>query len=303
MTWSSFVDIGRTFDPPDAILGTRHIHAILVLFVLTLCILVLICEPSRSATITGSNAVHQNIGRAQEVRPNVLPSSSTRAALEADADSDKQTGILGSVEWRNIGPPTFGGHVTDIAVPDAAGGLVIYAASPGGLFKSGDAGDTWFPLFDREATSAVNAVAVAPSDPNTVWAGTGFPDFNFTPVVGRGVFRSADGGNHWIPTGLISTEYIGRIVIDPIKSEVVYVAAIGSLTHPSQERGIYKTTDSGRHWDHVLFINEWTGAVDLAVDPSNPNTFTLRLNNAPVALKDLLITDLVADCISQRTSG
>src|ERR1051325_8931414 len=178
--------------------------------------------------------------------------------------------------WRNVGPARIGGHVTDIAVPrgrafsTSTDGAVFYVAGPGGLFKTADEGESWTPLFDTQPVSAVNAVSVSPSDSNVVWVGTGFPD-SYRSIVGNGVFRSVDGGATWRHIGLSETEYIGSIAIHPQDARVAYVAAIGSLSRPSENRGIYKTTDGGIHWTRVLFVNEYTGAVDLVMDPTDPN--------------------------------
>jgi photosystem II stability/assembly factor-like uncharacterized protein len=174
------------------------------------------------------------------------------------------------MEWRSIGPADRGGRVNDIAV--AGAGTVMYVAGTGGLFKTVNGGSTWESLFDAQPITAINTVAVAPSDPNTVWVGTGDPVSitHSIPTPGRGVFRSADGGAHWSPGGLRDSEYIGRIVIHPTDPELVFVGVVGPLTRPDRTRGVYRTPDGGRTWRQVLFVNEWTGIVDIAIDPVNP---------------------------------
>src|SRR5262249_53307803 len=152
-----FVDAGTASYAPDTLVGSGAVRIMLERFAATLCVLLVmlqngVCNPPRSASATPINSARKNASRGETLLPG--------PATETEADSLKQRGDLGAVRWRNIGPPSFGGHVTDVAVPDVAGGSVIYAASPGGLFKSVDAGDTWMPVFDGEATSAVNAVAV-----------------------------------------------------------------------------------------------------------------------------------------------
>ena len=132
-------------------------------------------------------------------------------------------------------------------------------------------GASWSPIFDEQPVIAVSAVAVAPSNPSIVWAGTGDPLVFYGPIRGRGVFKSADAGEHWEQSGLDSAGFIGRILIHPTNSDILWVGVIGSLTSPSQYRGVYKTSDGGRTWTRVLFVNEWTGVPDLALDPTDPN--------------------------------
>lgn len=184
--------------------------------------------------------------------------------------------------WRNIGPARPGGHVTDVSGVDPRStrepeeAAPIFVAGPGGLFRTIDEGATWEPMFDEEAVAAVSAVAVAPSDPRVVWVGTGYANIwegvgFHIPVRGRGVYRSRDGGERWSEVGLAFGESISRIAIHPRDANTAYVAVAGSLTRESEQRGIYKTTDGGRSWRRVLFVNGWTGGEDLAIDPTNPS--------------------------------
>ena len=172
------------------------------------------------------------------------------------------------LRFRHIGPE--GNRVSSVAgVPGDP--MVYYAgAASGGIFKSTDGGIRWSPIFDSVPVSSVGALAVAPSDPNVVWAGTGEPFIRSTISVGWGVYRSTDAGKTWDKMGLDLTGRIGRISIDPRNPDVVLVAAVGHAYGPQPERGVYRTTDGGRTWTRTLFVNDSTGAIDVLIDPANP---------------------------------
>ena len=182
--------------------------------------------------------------------------------------------MLGGLQWRSIGPAATGGRIADIAVARVPGEPVtIYAASTtGGVFKSLNEGVSWTPVFDHAGgMMSIGAVAVAPSNPSVVWVGTGEADNRQSSSWGDGVYRSLDGGATWKKMGLEDTHHIGKIVIHPSDPNTVYVAAVGHLWGSNAERGVYKTTDGGATWSKVLYKDENTGAIDLAMDPTNPN--------------------------------
>jgi len=172
--------------------------------------------------------------------------------------------------FREIGPAIMGGRVDDISVIESDPKIVYVGLASGGVWKTINAGTTWEPVFDHEAVSTIGAVAVAPSDPSIVWVGTGEPNNRQSSSWGNGVYKSTDAGRSWQHMGLAETHHIGRILIHPSNSDIVYVAALGRLWGPNRERGVFKSADGGETWQHVLFINEDTGAVDLAMDPSSP---------------------------------
>ena len=180
--------------------------------------------------------------------------------------------------WRNIGPARVGGYVSDIAVPlpqtphDPRAGTIIYVGAPGGLFKTVDGGVRWKPLLDGEETTAVQSVAIAPSDPNIVWVGTGASGVVVFPQPGCGLLKSIDGGAHWLGAGFEKSEYIGTVKIHPTDPNTVWAGVLGTSATPSHERGLYKTSDGGKSWRQVLFVNEWTGVIDIAIDPITPTT-------------------------------
>jgi photosystem II stability/assembly factor-like uncharacterized protein len=173
-----------------------------------------------------------------------------------------------ALRWRHIGPE--GNRVSSVAGV-AGDPLTYYAgAASGGLWKTVDGGIHWMPIFDDQPVSSIGALAVAPSDPNVVWVGTGEPWIRSHISMGWGVYRSTDAGKTWKKMGLDSTGRISRIIVHPTDPRIVYVAAEGHLYAPQPQIGIYRTTDGGATWEHVLFVNDSTGASDLVMDPNNP---------------------------------
>ena len=172
--------------------------------------------------------------------------------------------------FRFIGP-AVGNRVAAIAGIAGDPSTYYAGAASGGIWKSVDGGNRWEPIFDDEPVAAVGALAVAPSDKSTVWAGTGEPwAIRDSDVGGDGVYKSVDAGKSWKHMGLDQTGRIARILINPSDANTVFVCAEGRLTGPQQERGVYRTTDGGEHWDRVLFVDENTGCSGLSMDPQNP---------------------------------
>jgi photosystem II stability/assembly factor-like uncharacterized protein len=177
------------------------------------------------------------------------------------------TETLDKIKWRAIGPAAFGGRIADIQAVINNPSVIFVGAAHGGIFKTENNGTTWKAVFDKEGSSlSIGAIAIAPSDSNIVWAGTGEPNNRNSSSWGDGVYKSLDGGETWKSMGLKETEHIGRIVINPRNPEIVLVAALGHLWGPNIERGLYKTINGGRSWEKVLYINEDTGVVDVAME-------------------------------------
>src|SRR5256714_4135716 len=193
------------------------------------------------------------------------------AAPTAAAPSD-YTAILNTLTFRDIGPAAMGGRIDDFAVVESNPDIIYVGAATGGVFKAQNGGVTWEPVFDNEVTSSIGAIAIAPSDPSIVWVGTGEANNRQSSSWGNGVYKSTDAGKTWHHVGLAETHHIGRIVIHPSDPNTVYVAAVGRLWGPSKDRGVYKTTDGGKTWANVLFVNEDTGVSDIAMAPDAPNT-------------------------------
>ncbi|MEO6223386.1 MAG: hypothetical protein ABIP90_09055 [Vicinamibacterales bacterium] len=163
--------------------------------------------------------------------------------------------------------------MTSMAVADVQGQRAIYVGSAtGGVWKSANRGLTWRPIFEHEATASIGDVAVAPSNPEIVWVGTGESNLFRASLSGTGVYKSINGGRTWQQMGLTDTGTIGRVIVHPSNPNIVYVAASGREWTPNDMRGVFKTTDGGRTWTKSLYRSVNTGAVDLVMDPKDPNT-------------------------------
>jgi photosystem II stability/assembly factor-like uncharacterized protein len=178
--------------------------------------------------------------------------------------------LYGDMRWRLVGPFRGGWATCAEGVPDAPS-TFYFGAAAGGVWKTEDAGATWRPIFDRASAASIGALAIAPSDPRVIYAGTGQIQARYDIASGDGVFRSDDGGKSWRHLGLSATRAIGRILVDPRDPDVVLVAALGHIFGPNRERGVFRTADGGKTWSQVLFVNEETGGADLAADPENPS--------------------------------
>lgn len=179
--------------------------------------------------------------------------------------------LFRQLHFRFIGPD--GNRAIAVAGVPGDRDVAYVGAASGGIFKTEDAGITWRPIFDSMDNSSIGALAVAASDPKQVWAGTG-ETFLIRPAeaMGNGVYKSTDAGRSWTHMGLQATGRISRVIVDPTDANIVYVAALGNTHAPQQERGVYKTTDGGKTWQRVFFVNEFTGCSDLSIDPQHPGT-------------------------------
>jgi len=173
--------------------------------------------------------------------------------------------------WEFAGPENIAGRVVDIEYNPLNANTVYASAATGGVFKSYDGGDTWFPIFDDQPILPMGDIAVDPVDTNIVYAGTGEPNGSHNNFPGAGVFKSVDAGKTWSNIGLELTAHTGRIVIDPVNHNRVFVAAVGSNFGTGPNRGVYRTTDAGSSWENVLFVSDSTGAVDIILDHTNPD--------------------------------
>src|SRR3954452_1997190 len=172
--------------------------------------------------------------------------------------------------FRFLGP-VVGNRVASIAGVPGDPTTYYAGAASGGVWKTTDGGIRWVPVSDSMPVTAIGALAVAPSDPTVVWAGTGEAwAIRDSDVIGDGVYKSLDAGKTWTHSGLDETGRIARILIHPANPDVVFVCAMGRLTGRQQERGVYRTTDGGAHWDRVLFVDENTGCSGLSMDATNP---------------------------------
>ncbi|GIH19590.1 WD40/YVTN/BNR-like repeat-containing protein [Rugosimonospora africana] len=191
--------------------------------------------------------------------------------VQAAASKDVDPSLYSSLQWRNIGP-NLGGRSLAVAGSTARPNEYYFGATGGGLWKSTDAGTNWAPVTDQHiSSSSVGAVAVCPTNPDVVYIGVGEVDLRGDVIAGDGVYKSTDAGAHWTHLGLADTQMIGKIRIDPTNCDRAYVAALGHAFGTNTERGVFRTTDGGTHWQRVLYTDDQTGAVDLAMDPANPN--------------------------------
>ena len=172
--------------------------------------------------------------------------------------------------WTAAGPINVGGRLTSLAVDPNDANHVWAGAAAGGVFESRDAGNTWSPVFDDQPVLNVGAVAAHPTDSNIVYVGTGEANGAGYSYDGDGVYRTLDGGITWQHLGLDQTRRIGRVAIDPVNPQRVFVAAAGGVYVPDEFRGVYRSTDGGTNWTKVLFVAPTAGAIDVAIDPANP---------------------------------
>ena len=178
--------------------------------------------------------------------------------------------LFKGMQWRQIGPFRGGRALTIEGVPGEPD-TYYFGAVAGGVWKTTDGGANWKPLFDKEPISSIGAIAIAPSDHNVIYAGTGEAAIRGNTSYGTGVFKSIDAGKTWQNAGLKDSRQIGALIVDPRNADVVLVAALGHAFGPNQERGIFRTTDGGKTWTKVLSKDENTGGIDVVFDPHNPN--------------------------------
>jgi len=203
----------------------------------------------------------------------------TLVALIGAQDAQAQkipSQVVESIKFREIGPTRQGGRYVDFAVVDDAPKVMYAATASGGLWKTVNNGQSWNSLFDQESIISIGAVAVDQQDTSVVWVGSGEANNSRSSYWGNGVYKSTNGGETWTNMGLPESHHIGRILIDPTNSDVVYVAALGHLYSENPERGLYKTTDGGKTWTKSLEVKrkdgKYIGVVDMTMSPDDPNT-------------------------------
>ena len=178
---------------------------------------------------------------------------------------------LKNLKFRSIGPAQMGGRVDDLAIVESDPRVMYVGAAAGGVFKTVNGGVTWKAIFEDQPNPSIGDLALAPSNPSIIYVGTGEANNRQSSSWGNGVYKSMDGGTTFTHLGLDATQHIGRIVVHPTDPNIVYVAAQGDLWGPNKERGVYKSTDGGATWALTLFVNDDTGANDIAIDPQSPN--------------------------------
>lgn len=181
------------------------------------------------------------------------------------------------LEIRNIGPAGMSGRVTAIDVDLSDSDIIYVGTASGGAWKSVNGGIDWDPIFDEQPVQSVGALAVSQKNPDVIWIGTGEGNPRNSMNSGEGIYRSLDGGATWECMGLKGTHTIHRILIHPDNPQVVYAGALGSVWGPNEERGVYKTTDGGKTWKQILYVNDETGVADMVMDPTNPDKIFVAL--------------------------
>ena len=210
------------------------------------------------------------LGNAQELtQPPFTPAAERLQAYEKRQQLGASS-IVNNIQFTNVGPTIMSGRVVDIDVwqQDPTHFYVAYAS--GGLWRTTNNGTSFEPLFDKEAVMTIGDIAVDWSS-NTLWVGTGEVNSSRSSYAGAGVYKSTDGGKNWTYCGLGESHHIGKILLHPTNKQVAWVAALGHLYSPNAERGIYKTSDGGKTWQQTLYVHPNAGAVDMVLDPTNPN--------------------------------
>ena len=177
---------------------------------------------------------------------------------------------LDAFKFRNVVPAFLSGRIADIVTHPENSNVWYVAVGSGGVWKTENAGTTWSPIFDDQSTYSTGCITLDPSNPSTVWVGSGENVGGLHVAYGDGIYKSTDDGKTWKNMGLKNSEHISEIIVHPDNSDVVWVAVQGPLWSKGGERGLYKTTDGGANWKQVLGNNEWTGVTDIMVDPRNP---------------------------------
>lgn len=204
---------------------------------------------------------------AQQIKPS--SSKEMQDAFQKHQEMFANT-LFKNYPLRNIGPTNMSGRVTDIEVSSDFKTYYIAAAS-GGAWKTNDNGQSFYPIFDHQGALGIGDMALAPSDDNVIWIGTGENNSSRSTYAGNGVYKSTDAGKTWEFVGFPHSQHIGQIQIHPSNPNIVWVGVMGSLYSKNQERGLYKTTDGGKTWKKTLFVDDNTGVIDIKVQPGNPN--------------------------------
>ncbi|GAB4467499.1 MAG: exo-alpha-sialidase [Thermoflexibacter sp.] len=184
-----------------------------------------------------------------------------------------------NITWRLVGPNTRSGRSTDVWGIAGKPNIMYAAFATGGFWKTEDAGSSWIPLFDKQGTQAIGNFALAPSNPDIIYLGTGEANIFRASLAGMGIYKSTDGGKSWQYLGLENTGTIARIIVHPQNPDIVYVAASGNEWSYNSERGVYQSTNGGKSWQKILYVDEKTGCIDLVIDPSDANTLYASMWN------------------------
>jgi len=244
--------------------------------------------------ITLATAINSSSHRISSKEPNETPNDwfflqrsfpypeinyeARQLAWEQSQNASQQTAVKGE-GWVLKGPYNIGGRISAIAMPPADMQTIYAGAASGGIFKSNDQGGTWTPVFDDALSLSIGDIAIAPSDPDIIWAGTGEANAGGGSMSydGFGIYKSTDAGNTWDHVGLENSGSIGRLVVHPTDPQTCFVAAMGRLFSNNPDRGIFRTTDGGANWNKVLYVNDSVGGIDIVIHPNHPDTLYAAL--------------------------
>ena len=234
-------------------------------------------QEEKAAEKAAAQKARQEAAAKQQAAPEAKQDEAKKPDEEKPDEEKKPADPMSSpafngLRFRSIGPAFTSGRVIGFAVEPNNPAHFFVASASGGVWKTVNNGTTWTPVFDREGSYSIGAIAVDPKNPLTVWVGTGENNSQRSVSYGNGLYRTDDGGKTWKNVGLKTSEHIGRIAIDPKDSSIVYVAAQGPLWGPGGDRGLFKTTDGGKTWKNILNISENTGVTEIVIDSQNPDT-------------------------------
>src|ERR1051326_1338998 len=263
-------------------LNHRFMSILIVMLLISTCMVAQTDAKTSQATPEKKTPAGKNKKKSsaenQEKKTAAEPTSAEKTPSASDGEQEENKGPWHGLTWRLIGP-FRGGRV--LAVSGVVGDQHTYyfGGTGGGVWKSTDGGLTWRPLTDKvkDMAPSIGAIAVAPSDSNVIYAGTGEACIRGDIINGNGVYKSVDAGKTWTYSGLKETRTIGRIAVNPKNPDIAYVAALGHVFGANAERGIYRTTDGGKNWTKVLYKDENSGGIDLSMDPNNSNVIFASL--------------------------
>ncbi|MGD8307372.1 MAG: hypothetical protein PVF17_12015, partial [Ignavibacteria bacterium] len=191
--------------------------------------------------------------------------------LHSQSKTNRLAKGMNAVQWEFAGPINVGGRVVDLEINPNDASIIYAAFATGGVFKSTDSGTSWFPIFDSLNVLTIGDIGIDPVNPSNLYVGTGEANGGHNNFPGGGVFKSTDAGLTWNFLGLTNTTSIGRIIVHPTKPDTIFLAAVGSYFSPNPERGVYKSINGGMTWSKSLFVSDSTGAIDIVMDPTNPD--------------------------------
>src|SRR6185312_7736609 len=266
-------DSRSAFLLPAGVFPMKAFFKMIFVLVLALCIPALLVAQSKTGDRTkksGSGNTQKPLANSDKKTSDDTDKDAAKSTTPTKLEDNKSKDPLENVKFRNLGPAVGGGRVTSVVGIPGKPNVYYVGAAGGGVFMTQDGGLSWKPIFEKESTASIGAIAIAPSNPNLIWVGTGEKNIRNDVITGKGVFFSPDAGATWKHMGLRDAGQISNIAIDPHDPNIIFVGVLGHAWGPNADRGVFRTTDGGKTWQKVLFIDEDTGASSLIMDPGNP---------------------------------